>query len=91
MKYMVNVTLHYTDEELSKLLDVLNWGYLLCCDLYNSYKFGCETPSRFSKIFEDKTDDEIDNYMSDRLELYRNIYDDLLEFEKHYKKKEKKK
>lgn len=84
MKYMIDVKLHYTDEELSKLLDVMNWGYLLCCDLYNGYKFGCQTPSRFNKLFEDKTDDEVDIYMSDRLELYRDIYNYLLEFEKHY-------
>ena len=84
MKYMVDVTVHYTDEELSKLLDVLNWGYLLCCDLYNGYKFGCEIPNKFTKLFENKTDDEVDAYMSDRLEIYRKLYDYLLEFETHY-------
>ena len=78
---MAEIKLHYTPEELSVLLDVLNHSYIALRKVYGAARFGCDIPPEFEAKFNSLRFEEIDEYIQPRLRSLRELYEYLLTFE----------
>lgn len=78
---MAEITLHYTPEELSILLDALNHGCIALGKIYSGAQLGCEIPPEFEAKFKSMSFDEIDKYVRPRINSLRELYEYLLTFE----------
>ena len=77
----MEIKLKYTKDELSLLLDGLNNAIIALQSVYKSAQFGCDIPSQFISLFENKSFEEIDDIVEPRLNAIKHLYTILLEQE----------
>ena len=77
----MEIKLKYTKDELSLLLDGLNNAIIALQSTYRSAQLGCDIPSQFIPLFENKSYEEIDNIVESRLSAINRLYTILLEQE----------
>ena len=76
----MEIKLNYTDKELTILLDGLNNAILTVQDIYSALQLGCQIPKIFSD-FEQKSFEEIDDLVYNRIHALHNLYQTLLRYE----------
>ena len=75
------IELHYTDEELTTLLNGLNNAILAIENVYNALRFGCEVPENLRQLTL-WSYDEIYKYTAFRLAALKDLYQYLLTYER---------
>lgn len=78
----MEIKLNYTKEELTNLIDGLNNAIIAVGDVYAAAILGCETPSKFDPLFNNKTMDEITELADKRINGLKQLYYLLESYEK---------
>lgn len=77
----MKIELDYTDKELTTLLDGLNNAILAIENVYHALELGCDLPSNLNHL-SGWSEEEIYKYTYLRLHALRDLYQNLLNYER---------